>query len=100
MSTITSSSTPADIEAAYLDNCTYEEDSSVAKAKAFISACKALILKRPSRISKQGGGDLTWDFETIKAELDAARTWLATSPTALAASGGGVIHSSLEDYRT
>ncbi|MCH8244145.1 MAG: hypothetical protein IH897_16265, partial [Planctomycetes bacterium] len=43
MATITSASSLDDIQNAYFDNCGYEEDGSVPKARAFISVCRAML---------------------------------------------------------
>lgn len=75
MATLDSTSTLAEIEAAYLDNVSYEEDNSTSKATAFITACKMLLLKRPSSMS--AGGSVTFGSQAdIRAELDNAIQWL------------------------
>ena len=48
MSTLSSSSTLAQVQDAYVDNASYAEDASVAKAKAFVTACRILLLKLPA----------------------------------------------------
>ena len=48
MSTLTSASTLAQVQAAYADNASYVEDNSVAKCRAFITACTILLLKLPA----------------------------------------------------
>ena len=55
MSTLTSSSTIAQIEAAYTDNASYVEDNSVAKCRAFITACTILLLKLPAESGTREG---------------------------------------------
>lgn len=76
MATLDSSSTLAEIEAAYLDNVSYEEDNSTSKAAAFITACKMLLLKRPSQMS--AGGSVTFGSQAdIQKELDNAKRWLS-----------------------
>ena len=47
MSTLSSASTLTEVEAAYDDNASYAEDASVAKAKAFVTACRFLIRRLP-----------------------------------------------------
>lgn len=37
-----------------MDNCTYAEDGSVAKAKAFASACRAMIVRGITVIDEAG----------------------------------------------
>ena len=51
MSTLSSSSTRADVEAAYADDASYVEDASVPKARVFVTACRLLILKYPRSTS-------------------------------------------------
>ena len=54
MSTLSSSSTLQEVLDAYVDNASYEEDSDVAKAKAFITACRILNEQRPLETSHGG----------------------------------------------
>jgi hypothetical protein len=94
LSTLTSASTDAQVRAAYDNNASYEEDGSVAKAKAFITACRILVHRLPKRIQKsQDIVDLT--VTEVQAELKAARQFVASS----ASSGGGFRHFNVEDYR-
>lgn len=79
MSTLTSSSTITEIEAAYIDNASFEEDSSASKCRAFITACRVLLLKRPSE-SRHGGSGMTWSMESIRSEMQRAAAWLAAQP--------------------
>jgi hypothetical protein len=94
MASLDSSSTLAEIEAAYLDNVSYEEDNSTAKAAAFITACKMLLLKRPSSLS--AGGSVTFGSQSdIRAELEAAQRWLSQSQE-----GGSVKHLDFRNVRS
>lgn len=84
MAAVTSTSTVDEINAAYLDNCSYQEDASVAKAKAFVTVCRAILI-RPSSGSK-GGESGSWDYNQISSQLKEAQQWLAandvtTAPT-------------------
>ena len=99
MSSLTSSSTLAEIQAAYYDNASWEEDASTTKALAFVTACRFLLLKLPKRVAQggRGGNETELDPSIIRAELNAARQWLAFSSAA--ATGGGVKHVSLEGFR-
>ena len=97
MSTLTSSSTLAQIVAAYVDNASYEEDASTTKAAAFISACRIILIKRPKKAAV-GGEEIELDLELIARELDSARRWLATNGS-VAAGGGGVKAISFEGFR-
>jgi hypothetical protein len=86
-----SSSTPAEIEAAYLDNSNYDSPPNLTAAYAFVQACRAILLRRPARASRAAGGggsqSAEWDLEHIKTELDRAQQWLAFCPAAQAAAG-------------
>ena len=97
-STLSSSSTLTDVQAAYDDNASYAEDDSTAKANAFVTA--GLILLR--RVAKRGthGGRGSEEFEMapelIQGEIDRARAWLASHQSA----GGKAKHQSLVTFRT
>jgi hypothetical protein len=80
MATVDSSSTLAEVEAAYDDNASYLEDNSVTKARAFVSAARILIRRYPS---SQASGDaaVTLPIQQIKQELDEARQWLELRDT-------------------
>lgn len=94
MSTLSSSSTFAEMQAAYIDNASYAEDGSLAKARAFITACRCLLLKLPKR-SKHGLNQET-EFEPslLRQELLQAQQYVNAS-----VSGGGVRHLSVEGFR-
>jgi hypothetical protein len=93
-------STSADIEAAFLDSMSYDADGSPDKCRAFIAACRGLLLRRPSTASR-GASDssqaFTWSMESIKAELDAARQWLAFAP--VANGGDNTVHPDFSNLR-
>lgn len=79
MATITSSMTIAQIEAVYLDNCTYAEDASVTKAKAFQSALRALILVSSTAMAK-GGSSVSFDRAALPEQLKAVTQWISMHP--------------------
>lgn len=95
-STLTSSSTLAEIKAAYDDNASYEEDASTAKAAAFITACRFLLRRLPktAQAGGRGGEMIERDPQTIRAELEDARKWLAHNSR-----DGAVAFTSLEEFR-
>ena len=99
MSTLTSASTITAIEAAYLDNASYEEDASVAKAKAFVTACRFLLLKRPTESEFAGTSRMRWTPELWQQEMKAAQAWL---PTQAGASGAtdNVSHPDFTYFRS
>lgn len=94
MSTLSSSSTYAQVSDAYQDNASWEEDESVSKARAFITACRFLIHLTPSH-SKKGEEEIDKEVAAYRQEMEAARAFVATAgPTAYA---GGVTHASFQD---
>ena len=96
-STLTSSSTLAQIQASYVDNASYAEDSSPTKAAAFVTACRILLLKLPAEAQQSGRmrARLDENLRQIKAEMDVAKTWLASNTSV-----NRHIHANLNDYRT
>lgn len=76
MSTLNSSSTDAEVAASYDDNASYAEDNSVSKARAFITACRLLLRRRPSSLS-QSGRSVAFDAGLIRKEMDEAKDWLS-----------------------
>ena len=100
MSTLNSTSTLAQIEASYADSASYAEDNSVAKARAFVTACRLLLLKYPKRTGTPQA-DLETSIDLIQKEKKAAEDWLAahdTGPTSTAA-GPRVTRVSFENSR-
>ena len=95
MSTITSSSTIEDINAAFLDNVSYQEDGSVAKCRAFITAALALLIHRPKFIGN-GPQQIAFDPVQLRKEIETARQWQANS---IAAGNRNTRHFSLEGFR-
>ena len=98
MSTLSSSSTTAEIQAAYDDNGSYEEDGSVTKCAAFITAVR-LLIRRLVTEAAHGAERVRLDenLRQYRQELKHAQAWLA-------AQGGTdgaprVRHRSLEEFR-
>ncbi len=77
MSTLTGSSTNAEVWAAYDDNSSYEEDESQTKAKAFITACRILSRRLPLSASRSGQ---SISRESLQEEARRAQQWLAANP--------------------
>jgi hypothetical protein len=101
MSTLTSSSTDTQVRAAYDDNASYEEDASAAKCRAFITACRIRRNRIPITASRgYGSGNQAATWESLDAEIAAARKWLAANPPS---SGVGSRtaerYADLSDYR-
>lgn len=81
MSTLSSSSTDAEVWAAYDDNASYEEDASITKARAFITACRIILRRNPKQTTRAGGLGLVLSPELIRADMQAAQTWLVVHDT-------------------
>jgi hypothetical protein len=97
---LSSTSTTADVLAAYADNADFEETNDVAKARAFISACRLLLspkhtLKR-SVSGGRSGSEVELMPEVIERRMDEARRFVAA---VVAAQSGGVIHVDLTSFR-
>ena len=100
LSTLSSTSTLDDIKAAYADSASYAEDGSPAKARAFITACKLLLLWLPRRSAATGGGqgeEIELEPRLIAEQEAEARKWLATYSSA--ADGGSAKFVSFEESR-
>lgn len=100
MSTLTSASTLAQIEAAYADNASYLEDASVAKCKAFITACTLLLQRTPSKAAHGGVGaeSVEINLDVLQKQIESARQWLVANGGA-SSGGASVTFAGLEDYR-
>lgn len=98
-STLNSSSTFEDIEASYIDNASYAEDASVTKAKAFITACRILLLKLPAegQQSNRFRGRFDENLKQISNEMDEAKAWLSANDTTR--QPGKVIHADFSNFR-
>jgi hypothetical protein len=96
MATLDSTSTTAEITAAYLDNCGFREDDSAAMARAFITACTAMLARGIRSISHGFGERLDFSPEVLRALIQDAQQFIANDT----ANAGGVKFVSFEDYRT
>lgn len=80
MSTLTSTSTDAQVEAAYDDNASYAEDLSESKCRAFVTACRFLIRRLADSMAR-GANSLHYDRGMIQKELERAQEWLLVHTT-------------------
>lgn len=97
MSSLSSSSTLTAIVAAYIDNASYDEDGSTAKARTFITACRILLVRRAKRVV-HAGEEVELDLGQIDTQLSAAKRWLAANRGS-DDGGGGIKHADFADYR-
>ena len=95
-STLDSNSKPNDAKAAYLDNADYEETGSVTKARAFVTACRHLLLLRPK---SAGHGNARFDLapELIERQMMQAQAWINANNTS---GSGAVTHVDFSDFRS
>lgn len=100
MSTLTSSSTLAEIQASYVDNASYAEDDSIPKAKAFLTACRILLLKLPAEAGTREG-HMRLNPDLIQKEMKEARDWLdpQATPVTETPDGGSVTRASFTYFR-
>jgi len=91
---ITSTTTLAEAKAEYLANAGYAETGSVATAKAFVTACRALIVLLPSS-STSGPKRADFSVASIKEERDRAEQWIKANANA----SGRVRHFDFSDLR-
>ena len=78
MSTLSSASTDAEVEAAYDDNASYREDNSVSKARIFGTACLIMARRRELEMWK---GDLRLRGESLREEGKEAYAWADSNDT-------------------
>jgi len=100
MSTLSASSTRAQVLDEYSNTCSYEEDADAAKCRRFITAVRMLLsprhsLKRSAH-GGRGGEEVELDLVTLRQELTAAQSWLAG---AIAAGSGSVVHADFTGFR-
>lgn len=82
MSTLNANSTLAEVLAEYDNNASYEEDGSVSKAQAFITAVRIMI-RYAQRERKGGfsGAEHEFNLEVLREELKEARSYVAANRT-------------------
>jgi len=94
MPTLSSSSTTAEVQAAFDDSASYAEDGDLAKCRTFITACLILLRRTAKRVAHgRMRSEVETSPEVLRELLAEARKWLA------ARSGGRVIHPDLRDLR-
>ena len=71
---LTSSSTDAQVRAAYEDNADYDTTASVAKAKLFVQACRIRLSRMQDEVA-HGDARVQESYQKIADQLDAATSW-------------------------
>lgn len=99
---LSSSSTLAEIQAAYDDNSSYDLNGSVSQCKNFIIACRMLLRRTPTAAT-QDRGSIQMNTDALKTALDLATQWLfqnsGTTNSDGAQTGGGTRHFDLSNFR-
>lgn len=93
---LSSTSTDAEWAAQILDNLDYKRVGSRDKAMLVAEACDALLLLRPTEITR---GNRTITLESVKLIGDAASQWLDLHPATSGSSSGRTRYFSMENFR-
>lgn len=99
MAFVTSTSTDAEVRAAYDDNASYDIESSPTKCQAFIVAARLLLRREPAQAGRAGSA-FSLDKQSVREALSRAETWLAANPPASSTQAGQVRFLSLENFRS
>ncbi len=97
MATIDSTPNETDITNAYLGNCGYEEDASVAKARAFKTVLVAMRLRGITMI-EEDGDRMEFSLKEL-ADMERRANHFIAANAGVAAGGTGVTHVSLRNMR-
>ena len=89
-------STDEEVFAAYDDNASYLEEDSVAKGRAFQTACIILIRRIPTTV-QENNSMAQFDPKLIANQLEEVRDWLASNDTARSGSSSRL--SDLRNFR-
>jgi hypothetical protein len=65
-----------------MDNASYDEDESLAKAKLFRTACRIWLMRWAVVKSKNSESELWLSVENVQKQLDQAEAWIRAQPTA------------------
>jgi len=75
MSSLSSTSSLAEVQAAYDDNASYTEDESGDKCRAYITACR-ILLRRSFKSTAGAGLSVMTNMDQIAAEMKSAQEWI------------------------
>jgi hypothetical protein len=100
MASVTSQSSRGDVLNAMVDNASYDEDNSLPKAKAFVTACKVWLVRWAFDKSRQAHSEISMPTDLVQKQLEAAQAWVASQPAAAAATSGNVLYASVENFRS
>lgn len=85
--------TLAAAKTAYLANADYADFTDTTKAKAFVSACRALMLLLPSK-SMEFQRSAEFSLSNLKTELEKAEAFIVAKDP-----GGSVTYADTRDFR-
>ena len=78
MAAVSSSSTDAEVRAALDDSASYEEDGSIAKCRAYVTALRIWIRRLSERKSTADADTRREiDLSTLSKEMENARAWMS-----------------------
>ena len=95
MTAITSSSTPAEVWAAFVDNASYDETDDRTKAKTFRTVLRVLIGKY--RTMSAGRDGQTLSMESLQQMLADVNAWIHANPDP--AAPGRTRYFAMENFR-
>jgi hypothetical protein len=93
---VDSSSTLAEVEAAYDDNASYRDTANITMARAFTQACRILVRRYVSGIAVDGAST-SRNVDLIKQQLSEAEAWLDGADPAR--SGASTVSLDFRDAR-
>ena len=98
---LTSTSTLAEVKAAYRDNLDYDTSASLSKCVAFIQAARFWITYIVDEVAS-GDQRVRDNYQKLQDELKKAEQWRAANDSTAQTAGhaGSVRHASIEDFRT
>jgi len=87
---LSSTSTLADVNAAYENNADYDLVESVTKAKDFVVACRFLLRRQPEE-SVSGNDRTREDYHKVQGQHDDALRWLRANDASFKGSVPGEV---------
>jgi hypothetical protein len=86
-----------EIRDAYLANAGYEEANDITMARAFVTACRQLLIALPSNMASDGQS-ASHQINEIRQAMQAAREWI-NSQAQQTTGNARVNHPSFERFR-
>jgi hypothetical protein len=95
---LSSSSTLAEVNAAYEDNCTYDIENSVSMAQDFVQAAR-ILMRRMVQKAENDQTRVDDTYEKYASELKKAEDWLKVNNTSTTARNSVTHHLSFTNFR-